>query len=221
VVSGTGVIFDFDGTLVDTLPDLTDAVNVGLQALGFVPRPMSDVRGWVGEGLPVLCRRAVGNAPDVPIEEMAAIVTAHYRKNRLAKTAPFPGVVELLDALTERRVPMAILSNKPAEHMLPMTQALFGCWRFVAVEGYRQEERRKPDPRTALEIVARMRLEPSQVLAVGDSTTDVATAVNTGLVPVGVTWGYRSRQQLLDAGARHLVDRPAELLPLIDAMIGR
>ncbi len=210
-----GVIFDLDGTLADTLADLTDAVNVGLRAFGFAERPSCDVRGWIGEGLPTLCSRAVGPAGHVPIDEMAAIVTRYYREHRLDKTAPFPGVPGLLDALTERQVPMAILSNKPHEHTGPMAHALFGQWSFVAVQGYREEGWRKPDPRTALGIVARMQLEPGQVMLVGDSATDVNTALNAGLLPVGATWGYRSREELLASGTRHLVDRPEELLALI------
>ena len=214
-MSDKGVIFDLDGTLADTLPDLSDALNVGLKAFEFAERPPSDVRGWIGEGLPTLCSRAVGHATHVPIDEMAAIVTRQYRLHRLDKTTPFPGVAELLDALTRRRIPMAILSNKPHEHTGPMADALFGRWSFVAVEGYREEDRRKPDPQTAWEIVAKMQLEPAQVMLVGDSATDVDTALNAGLVPVGATWGYRGRPELIDAGAKYLIDHPKGLLPLI------
>lgn len=210
-----GVIFDFDGTLADTLADLTDAVNVGLRAFGFPERSLADVRGWIGEGLPILCCRAVGGDPRVPIEEMAAVVTSHYRKHRLDKTAPFPGVPEMLDALSARGVAMAILTNKPHEHTAPMVEALFGRWAFVAVEGYRQEQRRKPDPRAAWEIVAKMGLEPAHVLLVGDSATDILTARNAGLVSVGVTWGYRDRKELIRAGAARLIDHPVELLGLL------
>ena len=210
-----GIIFDLDGTLADTLGDLTDAVNVGLEAFGFDDRSTSDVRSWIGEGLPILCRRAVGNAPHVPIDEMAAIVTRHYRQHRLDKTAPYPGVPELLDALTGRRIRMAILTNKPHEHTGPMADALFARWSFVAIEGYRDEGLRKPDPRAALDIVARMQLEPAQVMLVGDSATDVNTALNADIIPVGVTWGYRDRAELCVAGAAHMIDCPADLLELL------
>jgi len=215
-LNGTGVIFDLDGTLADTLPDLADAVNAGLKAFGLPEQPASDIREWIGEGLPVLCRRAVGRSAHVPIDEMAVVVTRYYRRHRLDKTTPFAGVPALLDRLTTRGIPMAILSNKPHEHMGPMADALFGRWSFAAVEGYHEESRRKPDPRTALEIVARMQLEPSQVFLVGDSATDVNTARNAGLIPVGATWGYRMREELIVSGARHLIDRPKDLLALLD-----
>lgn len=209
-----GAIFDLDGTLADTLADLTDAVNTGLRAFGFSDRSESDIQGWIGEGLPTLCRRAIGDAPNVPIDELTAIVTEHYRAHRLDKTRPYPGIEAMLDALGGRNVPLAILSNKPHEHTVPIANALFGRWLFVAVEGYREEDRRKPDPRTALAIVAAMELEPAEVLFVGDSATDVRTALNAAAIPVAVTWGFRSRQALAEAGAAHLIDHPRDLLAL-------
>lgn len=211
-----GVIFDLDGTLLDTLPDLAAAVNIGRKEMGLGARPLSDVREWIGEGMPKLCQRALADAPQIPAERMMPIVSGYYEAHRLDQTAPYPGIPELLDALTLRGIPMAILSNKPHTHTLPMTEAVFARWPFVAVEGYRVEDRRKPDPRTALEIAGRMGLGPQQVAMVGDSDTDMRTAVNAGLVPVGATWGYRSREIIRDAGAVHLIDTPLDLLSLLD-----
>lgn len=210
-----GVIFDFDGTLVDTLPDIAEAVNVGRKAFGLAECPVSDVRDWIGEGMPSLCQKALGQSVNTHLEEMVSMVTSYYREHCLDETILFPGISELLDCLAEREVPMAILSNKPHEHTVAMAEALLGRWSFVAVEGYQVEQRRKPEPSTALEILARMQLEPSEVMMVGDSATDMATAGNAGLLPVGVTWGYRSREQLIDAGAVHLIDRAEDLLALI------
>lgn len=209
-----GVIFDFDGTLADTLPDIANAVNAGLTHFGLDAQPRSIVRDWIGEGLPNLCQRALGGA-DAPLDEMIRVVTAHYRDHRLDETAPFAGIPEMLDELARRGVPIAILTNKPHDHTIAMTAKLFDRWKWAAVEGYRVEERRKPDPRTALEIIAAMNLAPEQVLMVGDSFTDMETGVNAGMIPVGVTWGYRARHELIDAGARHLMDAPGELLALL------
>lgn len=209
-----GIIFDLDGTLVDTLPDIAAAVNVGRAAMGLPPWPVSDIRKWIGEGLPTLCRRALTDAPQVPVDNMLPIVSAHYEAHRLDQTVPYRGVPELLDALVARSIPMAILSNKPHVHTLPMAQAIFGRWPFVAIEGYRLEERRKPDPRTASDIVRAMNREPDEVALVGDSDTDMRTALNAGLVAVGATWGYRSREIIAAAGARYLVDAPAQVLDL-------
>jgi phosphoglycolate phosphatase len=213
-----GVIFDLDGTLAHTLPDIADAINAGLRGLGLPPRPESDVRDWIGEGMPKLCQRALAGRDDVPLDEMAAAVTAYYREHRLDKVQPFDGVPEVLDELTRRRIPVSVLSNKPYEHIAPMMEALFNQWSWVAVEGYREENRRKPDPRTALDIAERMNMHPSKVLMVGDSFTDVETAINAGMVPVGCTWGYRSRQELIDAGAKYLIDQPGDLIGMMDTL---
>jgi phosphoglycolate phosphatase len=214
-VTVSGVIFDLDGTLAHTLPDIAAAVNAGLEAFGLPARPESDVRDWIGEGLPILCRRALGDRDDVPLDEMVATVTAFYREHRLDKAQPFEGIPTVLDEMTRRQIPMAVLSNKPHEHTSPMMRALFSQWTWVAIEGYREEEYRKPDPRIALQIAGQMEAPPERVLFVGDSFTDVETGVNAGMVPVGCTWGYRSRQELIDAGAKHLIDEPAQLLDLI------
>lgn len=210
-----GIIFDLDGTLLHTLNDLTDAVNVGLKAFDLPPAPADRVRDWIGEGLPTLCRRAAGDTAAVPIDLMAEIVTRHYREHRLDRTAPYPGIPDLLDALTHRGIPMAVLSNKPHEHTLPMCKALLGRWSFAAIAGYQKEDHRKPDPRITLEIIGTMGLDPPHVALVGDSGTDVQTARNAGVIPIAATWGYRSRQHLIDAGAEFLIDEPLELLDLL------
>ncbi len=215
-MSISGIIFDLDGTLVDTLPDIAAAVNAGRRAMGLADRPLSDVRQWIGEGLPILCRRALSDAPHVRVEEMLPVVSSYYAAHRLDQTTLYPGISDLLDGLTARGVPIAMLSNKPHEHTAPLAEAMFSRWSWIAVEGYRQADRRKPDPRTALEIAARMQLEPSQVALLGDSDTDMQTAVNAGLLPVGATWGYRDRDIITAAGARCLVDTPAQVLDLLD-----
>lgn len=212
-----GIIFDLDGTLTDTLPDIAAAVNAGRASFGLAARSVSDIRQWIGEGLPILCRRALVDAPHVPVEPMIAFVSDYYADHQLDQSAPFHGIPELLDELTARGTPLAILSNKPHIHTVPMTQALLGRWAFVAVEGYRIEDRRKPDPRTALDIVTAMGLSPAEVALVGDSDTDMHTAVNAGLLPIGVTWGYRSREVIQAAGAVHLIDAPRDLLAYLCA----
>ena len=212
-----GVIFDLDGTIAHTLPDIAAGVNLGLHSFGLPPRPVDEVRMMVGEGLPTLCARAVAEHPEIPLPEVVQRVTNFYREHRLDQTRPFDGIPELMDELTARHIPMAVLTNKPHEHTEPIMAALFGRWNFIAIEGYREESRRKPDPRTALEIVARMGASPGEVLMVGDSKTDVLTAVNAGMVPVGATWGYRPAEELAAAGARHLVSRPGEIVGLLQS----
>lgn len=210
-----GVIFDLDGTIAHTLPDIATAVNVGLRSFGLPDRPLEDIRMMVGEGLPLLCQRALANHPDIPVEDMVRRVTEHYRQHRVDQARPFDGIPELLDALTARRIHLAVLTNKPHEHCAPLMSILFGRWTFLAIEGYRDESHRKPDPRTALEIIRQMGAAPAEVLMVGDSRTDVATAINAGMIPIGVSWGYRPAEELTAAGARQVIDRPSDLLTLL------
>jgi phosphoglycolate phosphatase len=213
-VIGRGIIFDLDGTLAHTLPDIADAVNAALREFGLPERPESDVREWIGEGLPTLCRRALKAHPRVEIEPFITAVTGHYSRNRLNKVRPFPGIPELLDELAARQIPMAVLTNKPHVHTVPLMDAVFSKWSFAAIEGYKEEELRKPDPRVAWQIVEIMGLPREAVARAGDSFTDLATAVTAGLIPVGCTWGYRSSKELRDAGARYLINEPHELLNL-------
>ncbi len=210
-----GVIFDLDGTIANTLPDIAAAVNLGLASFALPERPLDEIRMMVGEGLPTLCKRALSRHPDIPLSEMVGRVMSYYRQHRLDNTAPFEGIPELLDELTARGVPMAVLTNKPHEHTVAIMEALFNRWRFTAIEGYKEESRRKPDPRTALEIVQRLGVPPGQVLMVGDSRTDILTAINAGMVPVGVNWGYRPREEMVAAGAKHMLNKPAELLAIL------
>ena len=210
-----GVIFDLDGTLAHTLPDIAAAVNLGLRSYGLPDRPIEEIRLMIGEGLPTLCQRALTEHPEVPLPEMVRRVTGHYREHRLDQTLPFDGIPELLDELTTRGIRLAVLTNKPHEHTGPLMAALFSRWTFTAIEGYREESRRKPDPRTALEIVERMGASPAEALMVGDSRTDILTAINAGMVPVGATWGYRPAAELVAAGAKHVIDRPGELIGLL------
>lgn len=210
-----GVIFDLDGTIANTLPDIAAAVNLGLASFALPERPLDEIRMMVGEGLPTLCKRALSRHPDIPLSEMVGRVMSYYRQHRLDNTAPFEGIPELLDELTARGVPMAVLTNKPHEHTVAIMEALFNRWRFTAIEGYKEESRRKPDPRTALEIVQRLGVPPGQVLMVGDSRTDILTAINAGMVPVGVNWGYRPREEMVAAGAKHMLNTPAELLAIL------
>lgn len=211
------VIFDLDGTLAHTLPDIAAAVNVGRRSFGLSPCPQEQIRQWIGEGLPILCERALHDAPDVPLDQMVRLVGSHYRAHSLESTAPFSGIPELLERLVLRNIPMAICTNKPHESTLPMVKTLFGHHPFVAVEGYRQECRRKPDPATAREIAARMDVPSAQVIFLGDSATDMRTAVNAGMIPVGAAWGYRTVDELRRSGAVTVLDHPLQLLDMLSS----
>ncbi len=211
-----GVIFDLDGTLADTLPDIRSAVNAGRSHFGLAAATEDEVRSWIGEGLPVLCERALHDAKDIPLDTMIEVVRDHYRAHSLEATTLFPGIAPLLDALVARRIPMAICTNKPHEATLALVKSMLNRWEFAAVEGYREEDRRKPDPRTAVDIAVAMSLDPGEFCFVGDSDTDMLTATNAGMIPVGVSWGYRSEEVLRNAGASQVLIQPMDLIEYLE-----
>lgn len=210
-----GVIFDLDGTLADTLRDIVEAVNVGLHAMGLPPRSAEAVRQFVGDGLPLLCRRALGDDHADKADRLAALMLEHYRLHDLDHARLYDGIPELLDVLVARGVALAVLSNKPQPATTRIVNALCGKWPWTAVEGYRAEEFKKPDPRTAIEVARRMGAPPGEIILLGDSVPDVQTARAAGMRSVAATWGFRSREELAAAGPDHLIDRPGDLLPLL------
>ena len=209
-----GVLFDLDGTLLDTLEDLADSTNRCLARLGLPPHPPEAYRYFVGDGLGNLARRVLPAERRDPatIEELKELFNRDYSGHWADKTRPYDGIAGLLDGLSARGRPMAILSNKPHAFTVEMVKHFLGAWRFSAVYGARDSHPRKPDPAAALEISEEMQLTPERVLYAGDTGTDMQTARNAGMFAVGVLWGFRPRAELEQNGARILVSRPEELL---------
>ncbi len=207
-----GVIFDLDGTLADTLQDITDSINMAFGKLGIEAIGRGRLRPLIGQGLPSLLRRASGiEDPD----RIGALVEGYrvvYRRRMLDRTRLYPGVAELLDRLVELRIPMAVLSNKPEEFTVPICEALLARWPFVKWQGARNEGHRKPDPTTALQLADEMDRPARVICFVGDSTTDVLTARNAGMIAVAVTWGYRDIDELQAAGPAHVIEKPEALI---------
>ena len=211
------VLFDLDGTLLDTLEDLADSVNAVLRRLGFPEHPAEAYKYFVGQGFPVLAERALppGERSPARIAECVAQAKAEYGRRWSRLTRPYPGIPPLLDELAGRGVRLAILSNKPHEFTVEMVRHFLPRWRFEAVLGGRAGVPAKPDPTTSLEVCARLGLPPARVAYVGDSGTDMQTARRAGMYAVGVLWGFREREELLADGAQVLIERPAGLLPLL------
>jgi len=215
----TAVIFDLDGTLLDTLADLADSMNAVLEGLGLPPHPVDAYRTHVGDGIASLVRRAlppdwhdrVHHEPGF-LERCVDSMRAAYELRWATKTAPYPGITELLRELDTRGVRMAVLSNKPDVFTAKIVAHFLGSVRFRAVIGAREGVPRKPDPAGAREALRIMGAGEDETLYVGDSSTDMDTARGAGLVSVGVLWGFRSKEELLEHGAHHLVERPRELL---------
>ena len=206
------LIFDLDGTLLDSLADIATAMNTALTEHGLAPHPLDAYRFFVGEGVEVLVERVVAD----PALRPAVLHTYRdgYGEGLGGATRPYAGIPELLTALTDRRVPMAVLSNKPDRPTCRLVASLLPG-HFQAVAGARVDVPKKPDPTAALAMAASLGVAPADCGFVGDTAVDMRTATSAGMVPVGVTWGFRPRDELLAHGARWLIDHPAELLPLV------
>jgi phosphoglycolate phosphatase len=212
------VLFDLDGTLLDTLEDIATAVNRALVSLGFPLHPKNAYRYFVGEGIGELARRALPEnrrgAEDV--KACLAAISREYGGGLLVKTKPYPGIPELLAALVKRNIRCAVVSNKPHELTLRSVGTLFPGVVFGAVLGERKGVPPKPDPKVALEAVSTLGAAPPECVYVGDSGIDMKTAAAAGMYPVGALWGFRDKEELIANGAKALIKHPMDLLKLLD-----
>jgi phosphoglycolate phosphatase len=211
------VLFDLDGTLLDTLEDLADAANAMLREAGYPEHPVEAYRYFVGEGVSTLIRRAVpdsARAPEV-LAECERVYRANYARTWNVKTRPYDGVPEMLDALAERGLEPAVLSNKPDDATRRCVAEFLDRWEWAVVRGHRDGVPHKPDPAAALEIARRLDLPPSDVLYLGDTGIDMRTAVAAGMFPVGALWGFREAEELTEHGARALIEEPPRLVDLV------
>lgn len=205
-------IFDLDGTLVDSLQDIAEALNHCLMLLGLPTYPLPSCRYMLGEGVPKLCERALGQTQPHLIQRLAELVRPYYRTRAVRHTRPYPGVPELVDRLRARGIRLAVLSNKPHDLTVRVVRAFWPEDAFDLIYGYTEEELRKPSPFYVLRICEELGVRPADTWVVGDTPTDIATAFAAGAVPIGVTWGFRTRADLEAAGAQNIVDHPDGLL---------
>lgn len=211
------VIFDLDGTLLNTLGDLRAATNHALEVRGLPPHSMEEIRQFIGNGIRLLiCRAMPEGTPEAEIDAALDDFKAYYAAHIHDRTVPYDGIPQLLTALRKRGIQVAVLSNKIdsasqqlIEYFFPgKTDVVFG--EHVGVP-------RKPDPTSCRMVMQQLGVQPEQVLYVGDSGTDMQTAKNAGLYAVGVTWGFRSKEVLLKCGADVLVHRPEQILQILDS----
>lgn len=211
------VLFDLDGTLLDTLEDLAAAANLVLTDQGLLPHPVDAYRHFVGDGLRALVVRMLP-ADRRDAATVAAAVTAFqvaYGRTWYNRSAPYPGISALLDRLTAKGVRFSILSNKPDAFTRLCVQRLLPQWHFEPVLGQREGVPNKPDPAGAIEIARLLDLHPSRMLYVGDTGVDMRTAHAAGMDAAGVLWGFRDKAELIQAGAQYIVARPNDLLPIV------
>lgn len=212
------ILFDLDGTLLDTLNDLANAMNRTLEAMGFVPHPVEAYKHFVGDGIENEAKRALphNHLDEKTLAKCIELTRAEYARCWAEHTKPYPGVGELLGDLTQRSVIMAILSNKPDDFAKLMVEKLLPYGQFEIVRGAIDGVPIKPDPAAAEAIAKQLNIPPKNFLYLGDTNTDMKTANNAGMFPVGALWGFRTPDELLENGAKQLVYNPADILTFLD-----
>ncbi len=209
-----GIIFDLDGTLANTLEDISDSLNRVLLKNGFQEHDYNTYKKIVGKGLENLVTNSL---PEKSREKeiIARCVESminDYRNNCLSKTKLYPGITEMLDQLKKYDIKAAVFSNKIQELTQKIVSALVKNFNFNVVLGAKPELPRKPDPAGALMICKTLGITPAEMLYVGDSGTDMITANKAGMFAAGVSWGFRTRVELVENGAKILLDNPQELI---------
>ena len=213
----SAVVFDLDGTLLDTLQDIGTAANDVLESMGRPVHPLKDYRYLVGDGVAVLFQRALPET--IESSELAQRCIEGFRLRYAERwnetSGPYAGIPELLTELEHWAIPKTVLSNKPHAFTLQCVEEFLGSWNWASIVGQSERVPPKPNPLGLVAMMARLGLSPERVLYVGDTNTDMRTAVAGGCYPLGVTWGFRDRQELLDSGARQIVEHPSEILEII------
>ena len=207
-------IFDLDGTLTDTLADLHDSVNEMLAHYDLPLRTIDEVRRFVGNGARKLIERALPADKINLVDAALAYYDACYARNCLNKVKPYAGIIELLTALEAKKIPLGVCTNKQHFAAIDVAEKILAPIKFSAVSGDEPNQPRKPDPTRALRIAEKFSVAPEQVAYFGDTAVDIQTALNAGFLPVGVTWGFRPRSDLV--GAKIIVDTPQEILQRIN-----
>lgn len=208
-------IFDLDGTLIDSIRDIGESMNRALSGMRFPTHPIQDYQHFIGDGVKMLIRRVV---PDDAPEEIQAKILERYRLDYQSSwnvhTRPYPGIPEMLDLFSSAGIPMGVLSNKPDDVTKLCVSHFFPGITFHAVAGQKDGVPRKPDPAAALTMARTLLVEPEACALIGDTSTDMQTALAATMFPAGVLWGFRGEKELRDNGARLLAITPEALLGL-------
>jgi phosphoglycolate phosphatase len=208
-------LFDLDGTLLDTLTDLSASANYALSAVGRPTHPRDAYRTLVGQGVRNLFVDALGPAYQHLLDDAIAAFLDHYADHRFDTTAPYAGIDAMLERLVDEQVKLGVLSNKPHEATVDVVERFFGRLNWDAVRGHKPGTQPKPDPASALDVLNKLGVEPARCAYVGDTKVDMLTGKSAGLFTVGVSWGFRSVDELKANGADAIIDEPRQLL---DAM---
>lgn len=211
-------IFDLDGTLINSLEDIADSLNGVLAKNGFPPHNLEQYRYLVGYGVKQLVEHGIpaGHRQNETVEKCLAEYREAYRHNWNVKTKPYDGITKMLEALAGSSVKMAVLSNKADDMTKVCVQQFLPDGQFEIVMGQRDGVPRKPDPTSALMIAEQLSVSPDEIAYFGDTSVDMQTATASGMYAVGVLWGFRSRQELEENGAKFLCEMPSQILSVFD-----
>ena len=212
------IIFDLDGTLLNTIADLAQSTNYALQALGYPTHPESDYNFMVGNGINNLFERALpeGEKSEENVLRVRKEFVPYYDVHNADKSRPYPGIPELLEQLQEKGMILAVASNKYQSATVKLISHYFPHIRFTAVFGQREGVNVKPDPTVVHDILDITRISREDVLYVGDSGVDMQTAANAGVTACGVTWGFRPRTELEEFHPAHIVDNATDIAVIAD-----
>ncbi len=213
-----GVVFDLDGTLANSIEDIADSMNTVLQEREFDTHDYSTYKTFVGRGVKSLVENALPEAKRdaATIEECFQRMMKVYNDNCIAKTALYPGISELLTTLQAKNIKIAVFSNKANELTQKVVKVILANWKLEMVIGAGGDIPRKPDPKGALLISEKMGIAPEELMYVGDSGVDMETANNSGMHAVGVLWGFRDMEELLENGAQTILHHPMDLIQSLD-----
>ncbi len=209
------VIFDLDGTLLNTIDDLADSANRVLSSLCFPTHETEKYKYFVGNGIPKLIERCLPPDKQEYKEKALQLFIKDYELHSRDKTAPYPGINELLKALSDMGISMGVITNKAHSIAGEVVEYFMGKNIFCYVRGLDETIKAKPDPNGALSVAERLLVKPCDVLYVGDSGVDMQTALNAGFTPCGVTWGFRKEDELKENGAVYIVHTPGEIVSIV------
>ena len=209
-------IFDLDGTLLNTLEDLANACNHALNKFSFPTHNVEEYKKFIGNGIYKLVERALPNnkKDKETVEKVLKTFSDYYNEHMIDMTKPYDGIVDILDELRAKGIKLAVVSNKKHEFTIEIVKKYFGD-RFDIVFGHRENYKEKPDPTSVLEVIEKLNILKSECIYIGDSNVDILTAKNAGVKSVGVSWGFRGREELANEGANYLADNNIELLNII------
>lgn len=211
-------IFDLDGTLTDTLESLTFSVNETLKEMGLSAVTSEKCRQFVGNGARVLMEKSLLEAGESDLgrlDEAMEIYGRIFDANCTYHVVPYAGVPDMLRNMMQERLRLAVLSNKPHRQTVHVVETVFGKGLFTHIQGQKENIPRKPDPTAALGIAEELGISPEDTVYIGDSEVDIATGTNAHMMTIGVTWGFRGRAILQEAGAKYIADTPEEVMKLI------